>query len=522
MSFRMRVCARSGIRSGIPSGTRSDTALGAHSFWLALVLLQGIACNLPELDLQVSEQSRAPGDVDPGDPGAQAFAVPIPIKGTDTTLDVACWNIEWFGHASLGPSDLLLQRRNVGSVIAGADMDLWGVEEIVSEEDFRTLVAGLDGYEGLLASDTMVVDGASYYAASEQKVGLIYKTSVASVQSARVILTRYNHEFAGRPPLEVKLRVRIDGVTADLVAIVMHAKAMSTEDAWLRRQRASAALKSYIDATYADQRVLVIGDFNDDIDTSITPGNPSSYENFVNDTSAYEFFTRPLSMAGIGSTVSFPDMIDHVLATNEMSAMYVAGTAEVFRVDAHIPDYGATTSDHFPVLARYHWNDRGRRRDDGSRARVIINEILANEPGRDTGHEHVELLNAGTTAVELGGWTLADGARIRHIFPGDTRLEPGRAIVVFAAPAAIPAGLDNAMSATTGDLGLGNGGDTVTLASSQGRVVDQVTYTSSLCGTDGVSMNRSPDGAATADFVLHSALSARTASPGKRTDGAPW
>lgn len=501
MSLPTRVCAR------------SCAAARASFVWPVLGIVQAVACNLPASEPHALEEIAS---------GAQAFAAPIPSKGDHATLDVACWNIEWFGHASLGPSDLTLQRRNVVNVIAGADMDLWGVEEIVSASDFRTLVAGLDGYEGLLASDPAVVDGASYYGDSEQKVGIIYKTGVASVQRARVILGSHAREFAGRPPLEVELRVRIDGVSADLVAIVMHAKAMGTEDAWRRRRRASAALKSYIDDTYPAQRVLVIGDFNDDIDTSITPGNPSSYQNFVSDTSAYEFLTRPLSMAGIGSTVSYSDMIDHVLVTDELSTKYIAGTAEVFRVDEHIRDYGATTSDHYPVLARYDWSDRGRRRDDGSRARVIINEILANEPGRDTGREAIELLNIGTSAVELGGWTLSDGTRIRHIFPGNTRLEPGRAVAVFASRAAIPSGMDNGLGATTGDLGLGNGGDTVTLASSQGRAIDRVTYSSALCSADGVSMNRSPDGQAAASLVLHSTLSSRASSPGTRSNGAPW
>jgi hypothetical protein len=49
-----------------------------------------------------------------------------------------------------------------------------------------------------------------------------------------------------------------------------------------------------------------------------------------------------------------------------------------------------------------------------------------------------------------------------------------------------------------------------------------VTYTSALSGTDGVSMNRSPDGDPAGTFVLHTALSASPSSPGTRIDGTAF
>lgn len=49
-----------------------------------------------------------------------------------------------------------------------------------------------------------------------------------------------------------------------------------------------------------------------------------------------------------------------------------------------------------------------------------------------------------------------------------------------------------------------------------------MTYTSALSGTDGVSMNRSPDGDPAGTFVLHTALSASPSSPGTRIDGTAF
>ena len=155
-------------------------------------------------------------------------------------------------------------------------------------------------------------------------------------------------------------------------------------------------------------------------------------------------------------------------------------------------------------------------------AAVFINEVLANEPGSDTAGEFVEVVNTGSGAADLSGWTVLDSTGVRHTFAAGTSLAAGRAVVVFGAAAGIPSGLTNAVASSTGTLGLGNSGDTVILRNSGGTQVDAVTYSSSLSSTDGVSMNRSPDGTSTGAWVLHTALGSLLASPGKRANGSDF
>lgn len=299
----------------------------------------------------------APTSATAGDTWASPPAyVTVPAEGSSSTLDFGTWNIEWFGSTSNGPTDETLQLQNVRDVIAGTDLDIWGVQEVVDTTHFRKLVNALPGYGSLIASDATVTDGPAYYSqfsGTEQKVGIIYKTANATVQSARVILTAYDYEFAGRPPLEIKLSTTLNGTTESLVLIVLHATAGSTTDDRDRRLAASNALKSYLDSTYPTQKVLVIGDFNDDVDVSITQGTTSPYKNFVDDAARYVFPTKALSDAGFRSTVGYSDMVDHHLATNEKHSAYVAGSAEVLRPDQYIASYGTTTSDHYPVMTRY-------------------------------------------------------------------------------------------------------------------------------------------------------------------------
>jgi endonuclease/exonuclease/phosphatase family metal-dependent hydrolase len=154
--------------------------------------------------------------------------------------------------------------------------------------------------------------------------------------------------------------------------------------------------------------------------------------------------------------------------------------------------------------------------------KVFINEVLVNEAGSDVTTEFVELVNSGTAAVDLSGWTISDATALRHTFANGTSLAAGRSLVVFGGAAGIPAGMTNAVAASTNALSLSNSGDTVYLKNSSGTAVDTATLGSALCGTDGVSANRSPDGSSTGTFVLHTTLAATGSSPGERTNGTAF
>jgi len=475
----------------------------SHSI-LSLALLLPVACG-------GADESRG----SPSAGQANEALVSIPAQGSSTTLDIGEWNLDWFGSTANGPTDEALQFSNVHDVLAGADLDIWGLEEVVSVTQFNQLVSGLTGYAGLIANDPSVTSGSSFYSASEQKVAIVYKTSIAKVNGAKLVVTDQASNFGGRPPLEVSLTVTLNGTSFPLTLIVLHAKAFSDTTSYTERLNASIAFKSYLDSAHPSDRVMVVGDFNDDVDTSITTGKASPYANFVSDSADYFFPTKALSDSGQHSTVSFPDMIDHHLITNEVVPLYVAGSAEVFLVDQFIANYGTTTTDHFPTLAHY-------TLAPSTSAKVILNEILANEPGSDTGGEFIELVNVGGTAATLSGWTLSDATGVRHTFPSGATLAAGGGAAIFASASSIPAGTPNASASSTGALSLNNGGDTVTLKDQTGAVVDTFTYPASLAGTDGVSMNRSPDTSATGTFVLHTTLVSALDSPGKHANGTSF
>lgn len=290
---------------------------------------------------------------DPPQPDPLPAPISIPARGTAGTFDVATWNLLYFGAANQGPTDEALQLARVRDVILGTDADLWGVQEVTSATAFNTLVANLPGYAGLLANDSIVTEGTDYYAGGELKVGLIYRTTALEVTGARVILGELNHEFAGRPPLEVGVRLSHGGAQYDAVVIVLHAKADEQVSSWERRATAATGLKEHVDSAWSETLVLIPGDWNDDVDESITSGRDTPYRALVDAAPEWVFPTAELSAARASSILGFEEMIDHILASDEAMAWYEDGSALVYRVDEYIPDYRDTTSNHLPVLVRF-------------------------------------------------------------------------------------------------------------------------------------------------------------------------
>ena len=279
-----------------------------------------------------------------------AKAQTIPARGTEATLEVATWNIEWFGHAN-GPADDAGQMANVKAVIEQADIDLWGVQEIADEQDFEALLDALgDGYDGALATQS-----------GTQRIGFIYKTDVFSNIVFQHILTSATFAFAGRPPLQMAADVTFGGTTRRLTFIALHMKCCGDQASYNRRIDAAQQLKNHIDLTQLDtEPVIILGDFNDELTRSTHAGQTSPYDIFLQDAANYFFPSLRLEQDGLGTfctnnlCTTTGATIDHILISDELIPDYETDSAARFdEVAANIGSYGLTTSDHLPVFARF-------------------------------------------------------------------------------------------------------------------------------------------------------------------------
>jgi endonuclease/exonuclease/phosphatase family metal-dependent hydrolase len=316
----------------------------------------------------------------------------------------------------------------------------------------------------------------------------------------------------------------------DLFAVSVH---LSTTNATNRQTEAAALVAQLEAAVPAGAYVVLGGDFNTGSRTE-----PAL-------TTLGQVFTVtgpwPVDQQGNGNTSATRSKpYDWVLASPALDARHVDTTlgAEVFpagavidtRVFSPISDLSPALPDDSAAVAMQHMAVvRDFLLDVApppppkplpTAGRVLINEVLANEPGTSAAGEFVELVNAGDQAVDLSGWTLSDSVAVRHTFAANTTLAGHGSLVVWGGLAGVKAGV-NAVVASTGTLSLSNVGDAVKLASGS-TVVDQLTYGAGLAAVDGVSMTRAADLDATAPFVLHTAKSAALASPGTRFDGSAF
>jgi endonuclease/exonuclease/phosphatase family metal-dependent hydrolase len=283
------------------------------------------------------------------------FLLPLAVSaqtvtpvGSPEQLDVATWNIEWFGSSTNGPGDVQRQFNNVRRIIEAADIDLWAVQEISNPNMFRALLDSLgEGYDGRLATYTQT-----------QKIGFIYRTDAITPQATMHVLSQYSSDFAGRPPLELRATVTLPDTSVSVTFLVVHLKAFSTPSDHEQRRRASLRLQTYVDAPQDEESFVVLGDFNDQLTTSTTPGLTSPFTNFLDETHRYRFLTLDAEERGetswTGSQNFEPSMIDHILVTSHLFDAYVPESAQVWStLPRTFIGFTTTTSDHLPVYASF-------------------------------------------------------------------------------------------------------------------------------------------------------------------------
>ena len=126
---------------------------------------------------------------------------------------------------------------------------------------------------------------------------------------------------------------------------------------------------------------------------------------------------------------------------------------------------------------------------------VVMNEIMYDPAGSDSGHEWIEVYNSGTSSVTLTKWKLATGDTNHKIFAvGNSALQPQSYAVIAANTAKFQS--DYPAYAGTlfhSSLSLNNGGEAITLFDASHVQSDSVTYDSAWGGEgDGNSLQHAP------------------------------
>ncbi len=281
------------------------------------------------------------------------------------SIRIATWNAEWWAGGNVHP--VKPQVAATVTLLNAMGADFYAIEEIVNGDSLTAILPRLAGgpWSVLLspyASGAASPANPNY--ATAQKLALVYKPKYFRNLRSRPFLqgnpnAAYNFA-SGRFPFLIEGEMPTkNGGWQPVAFILLHAKALTDAGSCQRRSAGAAILKDSLDGVLPNTPFLLLGDFNDDLDTTIcAAGGTSAYAGIVADSTiapAYKALTLPISLAGARSSDAYGSLIDHIIASDEMAGQYVAGSAVSMRdlVRAAIPDFSATVSDHYPVRATF-------------------------------------------------------------------------------------------------------------------------------------------------------------------------
>ena len=298
-----------------------------------------------------------------------------PVLGSSQSLDFMTWNVENYPKHNQTNSYMI-------DIINQINIDIIAFQEIESQNSFNTLINQLDG------------DWIGYRANQNSNWGeLSYAINLDEIEvvEAYNILNQDQYFFAYRPPYVLEFSYQ--GI--DYVMINNHFKCCGdgeldlndTSDEEYRRLISNQLLEEYVNDTYPNKRVIILGDLND----SLTDEEEDNvFWNFLN---SDLFLFADYSIAnGTSSNWSFPGWpshIDHILISNELFIDFENSDILTFEVDNYLlgglNTYDNYISDHRPVFMRFDFgnNIQGDINSDGTLdildVIAIVNLVLGDQ-----------------------------------------------------------------------------------------------------------------------------------------------
>ncbi len=274
----------------------------------------------------------------------------IPSIGDSLKLEIANWNLEWFGKKGYGPSDENLQQSNVLDVIKRSNIDIWTFCEVSDVVVFDSFMKQLPEYQYSLCNYL-----------PEQKTAVIFRKDQFKFAGSKLLGTNNPDSFSTqRFPFMIQLiPLEIKGMDT-LNIIVLHLKAnIGTNsdklDAYNSRKRSGEWLNMFLHQSQTSRYCIVTGDWNDDIDESIFNGLPSPFATLADNDAFFYFTTRKFTNAHNGTTTGYTDAIDHQLISNPLKNYLIPNSTSIFYLDQFISNYSTTTSDHYPVYSLFNF-----------------------------------------------------------------------------------------------------------------------------------------------------------------------
>jgi endonuclease/exonuclease/phosphatase family metal-dependent hydrolase len=246
------------------------------------------------------------------------------------SLEIITWNVREF------PIHQDKTIRLVADIIRRQDPDLIAFQEITNEEDFGDLIRILPGWDGVMVAE------------SDLNPAFLYKLSEIKLIGSAIPLFQDDKYNFPRAPLMISVEHQ-SGLRIFLINI--HLKCCSGVENEYRREMAGEKLKKYLDDKLPMEKVILLGDFNDEIISH--DGTRQIFSNFIKDSLHYAF--TDMEIAGgdskLWSYPGWPSHIDHILITDELFEIHTF--TRILAYDACDTAYLVEISDHRPMMIRF-------------------------------------------------------------------------------------------------------------------------------------------------------------------------
>jgi len=333
----------------------------------------------------------------------------VPPFGTDSTFEIMTWNIEWFPKNGQSTIDYVTQ------IIKELNVDLLALQEIGDTVLFKQMLGGLDGYAGYFKSDWY--GGLAY----------VFKKDVIKIDSAyEIYKTEPYWRAFPRSPLVIELTFMYE----KFIVINNHLKCcgdgvLDPYDPWdeeTRRLDACNLLEDYIRLNFTDEKVILLGDLNDEL-----TDNPvdNVFITFINDADAYQFADMDIAEDNNAdwSYPTWPSHIDHILITNDLFDEFSNEGSDIrtIAIDQYLDggwyEYDENVSDHRPVAIKIE-TDANLDIDEFSQSTLVlypnpVNDVLF--------LENLDNITKSITITDITGKILYETS----LYPGKNKLEIG-------------------------------------------------------------------------------------------------
>lgn len=199
------------------------------------------------------------------------------------SVSVCSWNMKWFGLPTQCNCDTALSLKNAAALIKEINADVFALQEVVSIDHLQRIVQELGQNFTYVISDygSQISNNTQLGYANCQKLAYIYNQTKITNEGTFGLLrstypaqqgtsSPYYYFASGRWPLVLKAKVINSTTNQSFMLLNIHGKAYATSTDHNRRAGAAVVMADSLNGIFANENILLIGDYNDLLEGAIT------------------------------------------------------------------------------------------------------------------------------------------------------------------------------------------------------------------------------------------------------------